>query len=114
MFYSNYLGARKTEQQDTLIKEGKIDQSTGSFIENDSLPKHVQYQGKKYFLDGGFCARSNAQRFPVQVKRVNGAAGADGGDGNTMYAVGSKDNPGYIGSSKARDSKKDCWKRESN
>lgn len=112
MIYSNYSGAKKTEQQDTLVKEGKIDPTTGSFIENDGLPKHVEYQGRKYFLDGCFCSRSGLQRFSVQVKRVNGAAGAEGGDGNTMYAIGSKDNPEYIGSSKAGDAKKDCWKKE--
>ena len=112
IIYSNYLGARKTEQQDTLIKEGKIDKSTGSFIENDGSPKHVEYQGIKYFLDGGFCAKSNLDRFPVQVKRVNGAVGADGGDGNMMYAIGAKDNPEYIDNSRVSDAKKDCWKRK--
>ncbi|MDP3758648.1 MAG: PQQ-binding-like beta-propeller repeat protein, partial [Candidatus Daviesbacteria bacterium] len=112
IIYSNYLGARKTEQQDTLVKEGKIDQATGSFIVNDGSPKHVEYQGKKYFLDGGFCAKSNLDRFPAQVKRINGAVGADGGDGNMMYAIGAKDNPEYIDNSKVSDAKKDCWKRE--
>lgn len=112
LIYSNYTGAKKTEQQDTLIKEGKIDQSTGSFIENDGSPKYVEYQGRKYFLDGGFCSRSGLQRFSIQVKRVNGAVAADGSDGNTVYAIGSKDNPEYIGSSKERDAKKDCWKKE--
>lgn len=110
--YSNYTGLKRTETQDTLVKEGKIDPATGSFIENDGFPKHVEYRGGKYFLDGGFCARSSAQRFPVQVKRVNGAVGADGGDGNTMYAMGSKDIPEYIDSSKVNDAKKDCWKKE--
>ncbi|MBI3103516.1 PQQ-binding-like beta-propeller repeat protein [Candidatus Daviesbacteria bacterium] len=112
VIYSNYMGSKKTEQQDALIKEGKIDPATGSFIANDGSPKHIEYQGRKYFLDGGFCSRSGLERFSIQVKRVNGAAGAEGGDGNTMYAIGSKNNPEYIGSSKASDTKKDCWKGE--
>jgi len=113
IIYSNYMGSKKIEQQDALIKEGKIDPATGSFIEDDGSPKHIEYQGRKYFLDGGFCSRSGLQRLSIQVKRVNGAAGAEGGDGNTMYAMGGKDNPEYISSSKVSDSKKDCWKGES-
>ena len=113
IIYSNYMGSKKIEQQDALIKEGRIDPATGSFIEDDGSPNHIEYQGRKYFLDGGFCSKSGLQRLSIQVKRVNGAAGAGGGDGNTMYAIGGKDNPEYISSSKVSDSKKDCWKGES-
>ena len=111
IIYSNYQNARKTEQQDILVKEGKIDRSTGSFIENDGSPKHVEYRNRRYFLDGPDCARSGLDRFAIQVKRVNGAVAADGSDGNTMYAIGSKDSPEYIDSAKTNNIKKDCWKQ---
>lgn len=110
--YRQYSRLQWTGTQTKLINEGRIDQATGSFVENDGSPKHVQYQGKKYFLDGGFCAESKLARSPISVKRVNGAVGADGEDSNTMYAIGQRDNPEYIDSSKVSETKKDCWKRE--
>lgn len=110
--YRYYSRLQWTGTQTQLINEGKIDPATGSFIEDDGSPKHIEYQGRKYFLDGLYCAKSNLDRFPAQVKRVNGAVGADGGDGNMMYAIGAKDNPEYIDNSKVSDAKKDCWKRE--
>ena len=109
--YRQYTSLQWSGSQTQLINEGKIDPATGSFIENDGSPKHVQYQGKRYFLDGGGCTGSQS-RYSVQVKRVNGAVSADGSDGNTMYAIGSKDNPEYIASAKDNNMKKDCWRRE--
>ena len=111
LIYRQYTSLQWSGTQTQLINEGKIDPTTGSFIENDGSPKHVQYQGQKYFLDGGGCTGSQS-RYGVQVKRVNGAVAADGSDGNTMYAIGSKDNPEYIASAKDNNMKKDCWRRE--
>lgn len=114
IIYSMYQGERKdkwTETQDKLRQEGKLDPATGSLIEEGS-PKHVKYQGKRYLLDGGFCPRSNLERLAIRVERFNGAAAADGEEGNTMYALGGKDNPNYISSSKTPASTGDCWKLE--
>lgn len=113
IIYSNYLNTRKTEQQDTLVKEGKIDQATGSYIDKNEPAKYIEYQAKKYFLDGNNCFKSSLSRFAISVKRVNGAAAASGSDGNTMYAIGEKNNPTYIDSSKTNDSKSDCWSQKS-
>ena len=111
--YSHYSQLQKTGLQTQLQKEGKIDQATGSFIDKDEPAKYIEYQAKKYFLDGSYCFKSGLLRFAVSVKRVNGAAAANGSDGNTMYAVGEKNNPTYIDSSKTNDSKSDCWRQKS-
>jgi len=113
LVYIYYSRLQWTDLQTQLQKEGKVDQATGSFIDKDEPAKYIEYQGKKYFLDGNFCFKSGLLRFAVSVKRVNGAAAANGSDGNTMYAIGEKGNPTYIDSSKTNDAKSDCWGQKS-
>ena len=118
LIYSQQMRLQWTENQDKLIKEGKVDPATGSFVSDDGI-KYVEYQGNRYLLDGEYCTRSRLGRFTVTVKRFNGVAGADGQDGNTMYAIGSKDNPEYIDTKNVAGTNettggllRDCWKRE--
>lgn len=116
--YRYYSHLQWTETQTQLINEGKIDPATGSFISDDGI-KYVEYQGKRYLLDGEYCTRSRLGRFAITVKRFNGVASADGQNGNTMYAIGSKDSPEYIDTKNVMGSNepvagpmRDCWKRE--
>lgn len=117
--YLYFSKSQETEKIDQMIEQGKIDQATGSFIDENETRKYVEYQNQKYFVGDDFCQRSKLQRFAIKVKRFNGAASADGTDGNTMYAIETLDNPEYIDSAKgvnpsglAENYVRDCWKRE--
>lgn len=118
LIYRQYNRLQWTQEQDTLIQEGKIDETTGSFIGDDGI-KHIEYQGKRYLIGDGFCGRSALSRFAITVKRFNGAVAADGSDGNTMYAIGKKEDPEYIDTKNQLGSEikegglmRDCWKKE--
>lgn len=118
LIYRQYSSLQWTGTQTKLLESGKIDKATGSLISDDGI-KYVEYQGKRYLLDGEYCTRSRLGRFAIIVKRFNGVAGADGQDGNTMYAIGSKDNPEYIDTKNVTSTNettggllRDCWKKE--
>lgn len=118
VIYLRSSGNLRTANQNRPSEQGRIDPATGSFISDDGL-KHIEYQGKRYLLDGDYCMKSQLKRFPVTVKRFNGAQSAKGRDGNTMYALGKKDDPEYIDTSEEINEKevigrpvRDCWQRE--
>lgn len=116
--YLKYSGNLGTVTQNPASEQGEKDPATGSFITGDGQ-KHIEYQGKRYLLDGDYCVRSLLKRFPVTVKRFNGAQPAKGKDGNTMYTLRTKDDPEYIDASDEIDEEevigrpvRDCWQRE--
>lgn len=118
LIYRQYSSLQWTGTQTKLLESDKVDKATGSFVSDDGI-KYVDYQGKRYLLDGEYCTRSRLGRFAVTVKRFNGVASADGQDGNTMYAIGSKDNPEYIDTKNVTGTNettggllRDCWKKE--
>ena len=99
-----------------ITKKGNGNQTGGKVIVAENSPKRIEYQGVKYLLDGDYCRKSTESRIAIIIKRSEGADPGEGSDGNTMYAIGDKDNPGYIDSEKdpkVASKTRNCWMKES-
>ena len=100
-----------SQYQIAIYKKG----SSGAVTAENS-PKRIEYQGQRYMLDGDFCKKSTGQRIPITVVRTNGADLGEGANGNTMYAIDTKDSPEYIDTKadpKTAPETRNCWMKES-
>lgn len=103
-----------SQYQIAVFKRGPAGSQSLTPAENS--PKRIEYQGKRYMLDGSFCKESTGKRYPITVSRVNGADPGDGTDGNTMYAIDTQDSPEYIDTKadpKTAPETRNCWMKES-